>query len=118
MIDLAVANGRSHLSFSGPPGHAPAAAPYLPQPPMNRHPLALAALLAASLCAAPLAAQTDTTTRGTPPTAETPAVRVVRARRDLNSINYEEFRTGHYADAYELIHHLRPSWLRTPRGNT
>jgi hypothetical protein len=99
--------------------------------PMNRRFAAFAALLcaAAALGAAPAAAQTDTTAAtaatGTPAGAETqgqaeaaPQPQVPRARRSLNVISYEEVRNAHVSDAQELIHNLRPSWLRTPRGMT
>ena len=92
---------------------------------MNRRLPALAILLcaAAALRAAPAAAQADSTAAA-PPAA--PAAtnapplgsQVPRARRNLNLITYEEVRTAHVADAMELIHNLRPSWLRTPRGST
>lgn len=96
---------------------------------MNRRLTALATLLcaAAALRAAPAAAQTDTTATppSTPAAAETrgdaqatPQLQVPRVRRSLNVISYEEVRNAHVADAQELIHNLRPSWLRTPRGMT
>jgi hypothetical protein len=84
--------------------------------------LTLAAVVG-TLAAAPAAAQTDTTTTpAAPPSGEAtprtdaPAIRVPRQRRDLNTITWEEIRNGQYANAYEVVHHLRPSWLRTPRG--
>jgi hypothetical protein len=89
--------------------------------------LALAALSAALLPAA-AAAQTDTAgvtvRRGTTtepaqtPTREVPVSAVPRARRSINAISYEEVRTARVSSAHQLIHHLRPSWLRTPRGAT
>ncbi len=97
---------------------------------MNRRLTALAALLcaAAALRAAPAAAQTDTVSAAAAQTAAAAEThgsanapldsRVPRARRNLNLITYEEVRTSHVADAMELIHNLRPSWLRTPRGPT
>lgn len=96
---------------------------------MNPRATALAALLcaAAPLRAAPAAAQTDTVAAGpsaapaaAPAATNAPPLdsRVPRARRNLNLITYEEVRTAHVADALELIHNLRPSWLRTPRGPT
>lgn len=97
---------------------------------MNRRLATLAALLcaAAALSAAPAAAQTDTTSAatatGTPAGATqedapaAPTLQVPRARRSLNVITYEEVRNAHVSDAQELIHNLRPSWLRTPRGMT
>jgi hypothetical protein len=88
--------------------------------------LALAAL--AALLPAGAAAQTDTASvtvrRGETsepaavPTREVPVSAVPRARRSLNTITYEEVRTAHVSDVYNLIHNLRPSWLRTPRGAT
>jgi hypothetical protein len=91
----------------------------------NTRLLALAAL-AAALLPAGAAAQTDTASvtvnRGQTsepaavPTREVPVSAVPRARRSVNSITYEEVRTAHVADAWELIHNLRPGWLRTPRG--
>jgi len=96
---------------------------------MNRRFAALATLLcaAAALRAAPAAAQTDTasTPPSTPAAGETqgnaqatPQLQVPHVRRSLNVISYEEIRNAHVADAQELIHNLRPSWLRTPRGMT
>lgn len=91
---------------------------------MNRR-LLLFAVAAAALGAAPAAAQTDSTATASLPATvaagETqapadPAARVPRARRNINLITYEEVRNAHVADAQELIHNLRPSWLRTPRG--
>ncbi|MFL5381360.1 MAG: hypothetical protein ACJ8GN_02415 [Longimicrobiaceae bacterium] len=90
--------------------------------------LALAALSAAALLPARAAAQTDTAgvtvRRGqtseptATPTREVPVSAVPRARRSINSITYEEVRTARVSDAHQLIHNLRPSWLRTPRGAT
>jgi hypothetical protein len=86
---------------------------------------ALAILLcaAAAFRAAPAAAQADTAAAApaaTPAATNAPPLgsQVPRARRNLNLITYEEVRTAHVADAMELIHNLRPSWLRTPRGPT
>jgi hypothetical protein len=93
---------------------------------MNARLLAAAALAsAAALHPAPAAAQTDTTAvtvsvgkSGEPATPRTdaPTPTAPRARRSLNTITYEEVRTARVADAYQLVHNLRPSWLRTPRG--
>lgn len=91
--------------------------------------LALAALSAAALLPARAAAQTDTAgvtvRRGqtsepaaTPPATEVPISAVPRARRSINAISYEEVRNARVSSAHQLIHHLRPSWLRTPRGAT
>jgi len=86
---------------------------------------ALGALVcAAALRPAAAAAQTDTAsvtvTRGTAgeiaPGGDVPVSAVPRARRSLNTITYEEVRNARVPDAYEVVHHLRPSWLRTPRG--
>jgi hypothetical protein len=96
---------------------------------MNRSLPAMAAALcaAAVLHAAPAAAQTDTTAATTTDTTAVEAqgtatpsarIRIPRARRSLNAISYEEVRSTHASDAYELINSLRPSWLRTPRGPT
>jgi len=98
---------------------------------MNRRLATLAALLcaAAALRAAPAAAQTDTASVAPAPvpataaTGERPRTQpldaaVPRARRNVNLITYEEVRNAHVSDAQELIHNLRPSWLRTPRGAT
>jgi len=92
----------------------------------NARLLALAAL--AALLPAAAAAQTDTAavtvTRGQTsepaavPTREVPVSAVPRARRSVNSITYEEVRNARVSDAWELIHNLRPGWLRTPRGAT
>ncbi|HET7228845.1 MAG TPA: hypothetical protein VFJ16_02450 [Longimicrobium sp.] len=99
---------------------------------MNRHFATVAAVLcaAAALRAAPAAAQTDTAAAVTAAAPANPAapqaqeavstgdaVRAVRARRNINLITYEEVQSTKVADAYELIHNLRPSWLRTPRGS-
>lgn len=94
----------------------------------NTRLLALAALAAAALLPARGAAQTDTASvvvrRGQSsepaptPTREVPVSAIPRARRSVNTITYEEVRTAHVGDAYNLIHNLRPSWLRTPRGAT
>jgi hypothetical protein len=87
--------------------------------------LALAAFAtAAVLHPARAAAQTDTTavtvTRGQTdqPAAhgDVPVSAVPHARRSLNTITYEEVRNTRVADAYEVVRNLRPSWLRTPRG--
>jgi hypothetical protein len=96
---------------------------------MNRRFAPLAALLCAvaALRALPAAAQADSSTAtAAPAAAPAPATsnapplgsQVPRARRNLNLISYEEVRSSHVADAMELIHNLRPSWLRTPRGPT
>lgn len=94
---------------------------------MNARALAALAALAsaAALHPARAAAQADTTavTVGRGQTAEpatprtdAPAPPVPHARRSLNTITWEEVRAERVSDAYEIVHHLRPSWLRTPRG--
>src|SRR5215218_4178208 len=100
--------------------------PPSPDPPMNAHVLAAVALAsAAALHPARAAAQADTTGvtvgRGTTtepatPRTDAPAPRMPHARRSLNTITWEEVRTSRVSAAYELVHHLRPSRLRTPRG--
>ena len=90
--------------------------------------LALAALAsAAALRPASATAQTDTaavtvsvgkTAEPATPRTDVPHSAVPRARRSLNTITYEEVRTARVPDAYQLVHNLRPSWLRTPRGPT
>jgi hypothetical protein len=95
---------------------------------MNARALAVAALAsAAALHPVRAAAQADTaavtvsrgtTSEPTTPRTDAPTPRVPHARRSLNTITYEEVRTAQVSDAYELVHHLRPSWLRTPRGPT
>lgn len=83
-------------------------------------------LAAAAVAVLPLraAAQTDTAAvtvsvgkaGDPPPSGNVNTSGVPRARRSLNTITYEEVRTARVADAHTLVHHLRPSWLRTPRG--
>ena len=92
---------------------------------MNRR-IAIPTLLlcAAAFRAAPAAAQTDTATVAAPATAAAAETgntqpldsHVPRVRRSLNVISYEEVRRANVGDVAELIHNLRPSWLRTPRG--
>jgi hypothetical protein len=92
---------------------------------MNARAVALAALAsAAALLPAGAAAQTDTAAvtvsvgkAGEPAEPrDIPHSAIPRARRSLNAISYEEVRNARVPDAYQLVHHLRPSWLRTPRG--
>jgi hypothetical protein len=87
--------------------------------------VAAAALAAAALHPSAAGAQTDTaavtvtvakTAEPATPRTDAPTPTVPRVRRSLNTITYEEVRTAHVADAYQLVHNLRPSWLRTPRG--
>jgi len=80
---------------------------------MNRRFAALAALLCTAAAAAPASAAAPAPANAPPLGSQVP-----RARRNLNLISYEEVRNAHVADAMELIHNLRPSWLRTPRGAT
>jgi|tagenome__1003787_1003787.scaffolds.fasta_scaffold20913689_2 hypothetical protein len=93
---------------------------------MNARVLAAAALAsAAALRAAPAAAQTDTaavtvtvgkTAEPATPRTDAPTPTMPRVRRSLNTITWEEVRAARVSDAYQLVHNLRPSWLRTPRG--
>jgi hypothetical protein len=92
--------------------------------------VALATLAAAVLHPGRAAAQADTTTVDTAavtvtvgktaetPSRDVPVSAVPRSRRSLNAISYEEVRNARVSNAYEVVHHLRPSWLRTPRGAT
>jgi hypothetical protein len=94
---------------------------------MNARALAFAALAStAALHPTRAAAQADTAgvtvvgggkmAEPATPRTDAPTPAVPHARRSLNTLTYEEVRTARVSDAYQLVHNLRPSWLRTPRG--
>jgi hypothetical protein len=95
---------------------------------MTARTLAAAAALAAALLPLRAAAQADTTavtvsvakagSDAETARANVSTAGVPRARRSLNTITWEEVREARVPDAYTLVHNLRPSWLRTPRGPT
>jgi hypothetical protein len=82
------------------------------------------AAFAATFAAVPAVAQTDTASAPVPadspstPRTDAPTPRTPHARRNINLITYEEVRNSRYSDAYDVVHHLRPAWLRSPRGAT
>lgn len=88
--------------------------------------IVMAAALIGAAYAAPARAQTDTTATPAPardtarvvPSGTAAPERALHPRRSFNQLTYEEVRGAHVSDAWELVHNLRPAWLRTPRGAT